>query len=109
MIWFCTRFLSDAHAAAADKILAAAAPGLRADLLARRGARLELKLDPDGVQRRKDQARRQGRRVEARREASGNSCLAGRELATEDVMASMAFISAEARRAEPGTARHGQP
>ena len=96
VVWYYTRFLSDADAAAADKILAAAAPGLRADLLARRAARLEMKLDPEGVQRRKDEARREGRRVEARREVSGNSCLAGRELATEDAMASMAFISAEA-------------
>ncbi len=96
VIWYYTRFLSDADAAAADKILAAAAPGLRADLLARRAARLEMKLDPEAVRQRKEQARKQGRRVEARREASGNSCLAGRELATEDAMASMAFISAEA-------------
>ena len=96
VIWYYTRFLSDEHAAAADKILAAAAPGLRADLLARRAARLEMKLDPEAVRQRKEQARKEGRRVEARREASGNSCLAGRELATEDAMASMAFISAEA-------------
>ena len=109
VIWYYTRFLSGEDAAAADKILAAAAPGLRADLLARRAARLEMKLDPDGVQRRKDEARRLGRRVEARREASGNSSVSGRELDTADAMASMAFISAEAaalsRAGMPGTVR----
>jgi hypothetical protein len=109
VIWFYTRFLSGAAAAAADEILAAAAPGLRADLLARRAARLEMKLDPEGVQRRKDEARKQGRRVEARREASGNSSVSGRELDTADAMASMAFINAEAtalsRAGMPGSLR----
>ncbi len=96
VIWYYTRFLSDADAAAADKILAANAPELRRDLLAKRAARLEMKLDPEGVKRRKEEARRKGRRVEARREASGNVSLSGRELGVEEAMASKAFIDAEA-------------
>jgi hypothetical protein len=95
-IWYYTQFLSDDDAAAADAILAAAAPHLRADLLARRAAKLEMKLDPEGTQRRKEEARNRDRRVEARREASGNASLAGRELAVEDVMAAKAQIDADA-------------
>jgi Domain of unknown function (DUF222) len=95
-IGYYTRFLSAEHAAEADRILAAAAPGLRTDLLARRAARLEIKLDPEGTQRRKDEARRRDRRVEARREASGNASFAGRELAVEDVMAAKAQNDADA-------------
>ena len=94
MVWSYTRFLSDADATAAANSWPPPRPGLRADLLGRRAARLEMKLDPEGVQRREDEARADGQRVEARREASGNSCLSGRELAIEDALASMAFIDA---------------
>ena len=93
-IWYYTRFLPDDLAAQADRILAAAAPGLRPDQLARKAAGLEMKLDPEAVKRRKEDARRDERRVEARREQSGNAALAGRELAVEDVMASKAHIDA---------------
>src|SRR6516165_9838593 len=93
-IWYYTRFLSDEHAAAADKILAAAAPGLRPDQLGRKAAALEMKLDPEAVKRRKEDARRDEQRVEARRENSGNAALAGRELAVADAMASKAHIDA---------------
>jgi Domain of unknown function (DUF222) len=96
VIWHYTRFLTDEHAAEADKILAAAAPGLRTDLLARRAARLEMKLDPEGTKRRKDEARKHDQRVEARREASGNASFAGRELAVEDVMSAKAQNDADA-------------
>jgi Domain of unknown function (DUF222) len=96
VIWHYTRFLSDADAAEADRILAAAAPAVRTDLLARRAARLEMKLDPEGTRRRKDEARNRDQRVEARREASGNASFAGRELAVEDVMAAKAQNDADA-------------
>src|SRR5262249_19817964 len=43
-------------------------------------------------------AKRDGQRVEARREVSGNACLAGRELDTADVLASKAHIDAVAAR-----------
>ena len=93
-IWVRTRFLPDEAAAQADAILAAAAPGLRHDQLARKAATLEMKLDPDGVKRRKEDARNDEQRIEARREPSGNATLAGRELALTDAMASKAHIDA---------------
>jgi Domain of unknown function (DUF222) len=96
VIWHYTRFLAGEHAAEADKILAAAAPALRTDLLARRAARLEMKLDPEGSRRRKEEARNREQRVEARREASGNASFAGRELPVEDVMAAKAQNDADA-------------
>jgi hypothetical protein len=101
-IWYYTRFLADEHAAAADKILAAAAPGLRPDQLARRAAALEMRLDPDAARRRKDDARRDDQRVEARREQSGNAAVAGRELSVEDAMASTAHIDAIAAQLRGG-------
>ncbi|MGH3211563.1 MAG: DUF222 domain-containing protein, partial [Trebonia sp.] len=91
-----TRAMSDASAAYADEVLAAAAPGLRPDQLARRVAALEMKLAPEAVRARKELARRLGQRVETRREDSGNASLSGRELGTADVMASKAYIDAVA-------------
>src|SRR5215472_6001761 len=93
-IWYYTRFIPGEHAAAADAILAAAAPGLRQDQLARKAAALEMKLDPEAVRRRKEDARRDDQRVETRRENSGNAALAGRELGTADAMAAAAHIDA---------------
>jgi hypothetical protein len=101
-IWYYTRFLPDDLAAQADAVLAAAAPGLRCDQLARKAAALEMKLDPDAVRRRRDDARTQDQRVEARREYSGNAALAGRELAAADVMASKAHIDSLAARLRGG-------
>jgi hypothetical protein len=91
-IWYYTRFLSDEAAAQADSMLAAAAPRLRQDQLARKAAALEMKLDPEAVRRRRDDVRLDDQRIEARREYSGNAALAGRELATADAMASKAHI-----------------
>jgi hypothetical protein len=71
-IWFYTRFLSDADAAEADAVLAAAAPRIRQESLASKAAALEMKLDPEAARVRKERARREARRVEARRELSGN-------------------------------------
>jgi hypothetical protein len=95
-IWFYTRFLSDADAAEADAILAAAAPGVRQDTLAAKAAALEMKLDPDAARARKEHARKDARRVEARRELSGNMSYGGRELAAEEALAASAAIEAEA-------------
>jgi hypothetical protein len=86
--------MTDADAAHADRVLAAVAPDLRPDQLARRAEALELKLAPEAVKARKELARHLDQRVEARREESGNACLAGRELATADVIASKAHIDA---------------
>ena len=93
-----TQAMADADAAYADEVLAAAAPGLRPDQLARKAAALELKLAPEAVRARKELARQLGQRVEARREESGNASLAGRELDTADVIASKAYIDAVATR-----------
>jgi hypothetical protein len=86
-----TRCLTDADAAYADEVLAAAAPGKRPDQLSDKAARLEMKLAPQAVAARKKLARRD-QRVEVRREESGNASLSGRELDTADVMASKAHI-----------------
>jgi hypothetical protein len=93
-----TQLLDREQAACADRVLAAAAPGLRLDQLSRKAAALELKLAPEAVAARKERARREGQRVEARREESGNASLAGRELDTAEAMASDAYIRALAVR-----------
>ncbi len=93
-----TASLPDDDAARADEILAAAAPGKRPDQLARKASALEMKLNPEAVRARKERARQLDQRVEARREASGNASLSGRELAVTDVMASNAYIDSVARR-----------
>jgi hypothetical protein len=89
-----TRAMSDDGAAYADEVLAAVAPGLRPDQLAKKAAALEMRLAPEAVRARKELARQLGQRVEARREESGNASLAGRELDTADVIASKAHIDA---------------
>jgi hypothetical protein len=89
-----TRTMTGADAAYTDEVLAAAAPGLRPDQLARKAAALEMKLAPEAVRARKELARHLDQRVEARREESGNASLSGRELDTADVIASKAHIDA---------------
>ena len=92
-IAFHTRAMTDADAAHADQVLAAAAADKRLDQVARKAAALELKLAPEAVAARKAIAK-QDQRVEARREQSGNASLSGRELDTADVIASKAHIDA---------------
>ena len=107
LIWRPTRSLSDADAARADEVLAALAPGLRYDQLARKAAAVAMKLDPEAFTRGKDKARADRQRVVAGREESGNAFLSGRELAIEDALASKAHIDALAvalrRGGLPGT------
>ncbi len=93
-----TASLSDADAARADEILAAAAPGLRRDQLARKAAALEMKLNPDGVKARKEHAKATRQRVELRREDTGNASLAGRELDPVTAIACKSYIDAVAVR-----------
>jgi len=101
-----TLHLPDDLAAVADKALAEAAPDIRLADLQQKAARLEARLDPEGVQARKDEARRD-RRVELRREDSGAASLAGRELDPAEALAGKASIDAEAVRLRnaglPGT------
>src|SRR5215469_18293805 len=105
-VWFYTRFLSGADAAHADAVLAAAAPGIRAGSLAAKAARLEMRLDPAAARARKEHARGD-RRVEARREPSGNMSYGARELAVEEALAVNAAVEADAaalrRAGMPGT------
>jgi hypothetical protein len=107
LIWRPTRHLTDADAAYADEILAALAPGLRYDQLARKAVAVAMKLDPEAFKRGKEQARADRQRVQAGREESGNAFLSGRELAVEDALASKAHIDALAvalrRGGLPGT------
>ena len=93
-----TASLTDADAARADEILAAAAPGLRYDQLARKAAALEMKLNPEGVKARKEHAKQTRQRVELRREDSGNASLAGRELDPVTAIACKSYIDAVAVR-----------
>jgi hypothetical protein len=97
-----TRCLSPRHAALADEILAALAPGLRVDQLERKAAALEMKLDPEAVKARREHASRTRQRVEVRREESGNASVAGREMDTADALASKAYIHALAQRLRRG-------
>ena len=107
LIWKPTQHLTDADAAHADEILAALAPGLRYDQLARKATAVAMKLDPEAFKRGKDKARADRQRVVAGREESGNAFLSGRELAIEDALASKAHIDALAvalrRGGLPGT------
>jgi hypothetical protein len=96
IIYEFTRFLTDEQAAEADKILAAAAPGMSPAELKNKAARLEMRLDPDGVRQRKEEAARKHRRVEARQEASGNAALYGRELAVDEALTAKNSVWAEA-------------
>jgi Domain of unknown function (DUF222) len=93
-----TMSLSDADAARADEILAAAAPGLRLDQLSRKAAALELKLNPEGVRARKEHAKATRQRVEVRREDTGNASIAGRELDTAVVLGCKSYIDTVAVR-----------
>jgi Domain of unknown function (DUF222) len=107
LIWRPTRCLSDADATRADEVLAALAPGLRYDQLARKAQALAMKLNPEAFKRGKDKERRDRQRVVAGREESGNAFLSARELAIEDALASKAHIDALAvmlrRGGLPGT------
>jgi hypothetical protein len=109
LIWKPTQCLTDADAAHADEVLASLAPGLRYDQLARKATAVAMKLDPEAFERGKEQARADRQRVAAGREDSGNAFLSGRELATEDVLASKAHIDALAaalhRGGLPGSLR----
>jgi Domain of unknown function (DUF222) len=91
-----TMSLSDADAAYADEVLAAAAPALRLDQLSRKAAALEMKLNPEGVKARKEHAKATRQRVEVRREDSGNASIAGRELDTVEVLGCKSYIEAVA-------------
>jgi hypothetical protein len=91
-----TSILSDEDAAIADAVLAAAAQAKTYGELRRAATRLVLRLDPDAVRRRKDQARREAR-VRSFREESGNAGITGREMPSTEVLASMQHVEDRAR------------
>ena len=97
-----TGSLSAEDAARADEILAAAAPEVRAETLARRAAALEMKLDPEAAKTRKEKTKRVAQRVQVQLERSGNASVAGRELDIADALASKANIHAIALRLRRG-------
>jgi uncharacterized protein DUF222 len=99
-----TLCLSDADAAHVDQALAPTAHEVRADTVARRAGALAMKLDPEAVQREKEDARRTRQRVEARREQSGNASFAIREADTSLVMSVQAAIGELAVRLRNGGA-----
>jgi hypothetical protein len=105
-----TGSLSAEDAAKADEILAAAAPEVRAETLARRAATLEMKLDPEAAKTRKEKTKRIAQRVQVQLERSGNASVAGRELDIADALASKANIHATALRLRragiPGSLDH---
>jgi hypothetical protein len=102
-----TRSLGPDDTALADEVLAALAPTMRLDQLARKAAALEMKLAPEAVRARREHARRTRQRVEVHREESGNALVAAREMDTGDALASKAHIHALALRLRraglPGT------
>ena len=97
-----TRSLSPADVARADAVLAAEAPDLHVEQVARKAAALEKKLAPEAVNARKERIRRADQRVEARLEASGNASLSGREMDTSQVIASKAYLDTMAARLRAG-------
>ena len=91
-----TGILSDEDAAIADKELAEAAQSKTYGELRRAATRLVLKLDPEAVRKRKEQARGQAR-VRSFREESGNAGITGREMPSVEVLASMQHVEDRAR------------
>src|SRR6516165_894454 len=91
-----TSILSDEDAAAADEKLAEAAQSKTYGELRRAATKLVLKLDPEAVRKRKEQARREAR-VRPFREESGNAGITGREMSSVEVLASMQHVEERAR------------
>jgi hypothetical protein len=93
-----TASLSDTDTATADAVLSAYAIEKRVEQLARKAAALEMRLAPEAVRARKEHERRTSARVEVRREISGNTALAAREMDTATALAAKAHIDALANQ-----------
>ena len=96
-----TGCLSDEDAAEADRLLAAAAPGLTPGRLRAMCTRIVMMIDPRAAEERKKTAARQAR-VTRWQEDSGNAALSGRELPTEEVLAASQHIDVTARALRSG-------
>ena len=90
-----TSILSDADAAQADAVLAAAAPGMTFGEVRSAAHKLVLKLDPDAVRKRKEAASREAH-VRRFREDSGNAGMVARELPSDEVLASWQHVEQRA-------------
>jgi len=90
-----TSILTDADAARADAVLAAAAPGMTFGELRSAAHKLVLKLDPEAVRKRKEAARREAH-VRRFREDSGNAGMVARELPSDEVLASWQHVEQRA-------------
>jgi hypothetical protein len=91
-----TQCLSDADAAEADKLLAAAASNLTPGQLRAMCTKTVMMIDPAAAQERKKAAAKDAR-VTRFQEYSGNGALCGRELPPDEVLASSQHIDACAR------------
>ena len=91
-----TSILSEQDVAVADEKLAGVAPSRTYGELRRAATVLVLKLDPEAVRKRKEQARR-GAHVRSFREESGNAGITGREMPSVEVLASMQHVEERAR------------
>src|SRR5580704_7472435 len=90
-----TSILTDADAAQADAVLAAAAPGMTFGEVRSAAHKLVLKLDPDAVRKRKEAARREAH-VRRFREDSGNAGMVAWELPSAEVLASWQHVEQRA-------------
>jgi Domain of unknown function (DUF222) len=90
-----TRILSDADAARADEILAAAAAGMTYGELRYAVRKLVLSLDPEAIRKQKEAAKRDTH-VRRFREESGHGGLVARELPSDEVLASWQHIEVRA-------------
>jgi len=90
-----TRVLSDAGAAQADAVLAAAGPGMTFGQLRSAAHKLVLLLDPEAARKRKEAARAEAH-VRRFREASGNAGMVARELPSDEVLASWQHVEQRA-------------
>jgi hypothetical protein len=90
-----TRFLSQADAAKADKVLAEATPGMTFGELRHAAHKLILELDPEAAKKRKEAAK-QDAHVRRFREDSGNAGMVARELPSDEILASWQHVEQRA-------------
>ena len=96
MITDLTSILNPEDAAEADRLLDTAAPHKTYGELRATAARLIMRLDPDAVRRRKEEAAKRDTQVRLFREDTGNAALSARELPATDALASWQHIQQRA-------------
>src|SRR5215472_4183299 len=98
--------LSDAHAAAVDRAVAAAAPRQTTGQLRAATRRAVIAADPSAARKRKEEALREAR-VERWDEPAGTAALAGRDLPPAEVLAADAHLTALAKQLKAAGAEGG--